>query len=206
RRPSWTCAPPSARAAWPSRASSPSATRRSRAVCSARSSSTICAASSCSWSRGRVTPSPPSPASRRSTPRSSACAPPVTRRETARVSWRTASPCPAPKPMPGSFAETQLRSLGLVDHGHAELARLLELRARVLARQEIVGLLRDRAAHLGAGGFEPLLPGRARLVERPGDHKRLAGQPVAVRVRLRGPALDAQHAAPPSHPAALLRA
>ena len=48
-----------------------------------------------------------------------------------------------------SFLE-QFQERPLIEHGDAELPGLLELRTRILARHDVVGLFRDAAAHLAA--------------------------------------------------------
>src|SRR3989442_13090095 len=70
----------------------------------------------------------------------------------------------------------------LVEHRHAQLARLVELAARVLAGDHVVGLLRHRAGDLAAGTFDQPLG----LVARPRgpaavQHQRLAVQHLLAR-------------------------
>ena len=66
----------------------------------------------------------------------------------------------------------------LVEHrDHAEALGLLELRPCALARNHVVGLLRDRPGHPPPGGHDPLGGLLAReLRQGPGQHERLARQ------------------------------
>ena len=71
----------------------------------------------------------------------------------------------------------QLQQALLVEHLGAELLRLGQLRARVLAGDQVVGLLRHRAGHLAAGRLDRSVASGARQVgQRPGEHERLAHQ------------------------------
>src|SRR5512134_3886368 len=73
-------------------------------------------------------------------------------------------------------AEEGLELAG-VDHGDAELPRLLQLAARLAPGGEPAGLLRDAAGHLAARGLDALLHLVAALArERPGEDERLARQ------------------------------
>ena len=73
---------------------------------------------------------------------------------------------------------------GLVEHRDAEPLGLLELRARRLAGDDVVGLLRHRRGHAAAGGEDPLGRLLAReLRQRAGEHERLAGQRALARRR-----------------------
>jgi hypothetical protein len=53
------------------------------------------------------------------------------------------------------------RGGGLVEDGHAERLRLVELGAGLFAGDEVVGLLADGAGDAAAGGFDHLLGGLA---------------------------------------------
>src|SRR5512132_464822 len=65
----------------------------------------------------------------------------------------------------------------LVEYGNAQGLRLGELRAGVLARDDIVGLLGDARRDPPAGGHDPLAGLLAREVgQRAGEHERFAGQ------------------------------
>src|SRR5690349_3647051 len=69
------------------------------------------------------------------------------------------------------FSTEHLEELLLVDHGDAQLARLVELGAGLFAGHDVVGLLRHGTGDLAAEGLDAL----GRLVarharERPGEH------------------------------------
>src|SRR5512143_2585348 len=78
-----------------------------------------------------------------------------------------------------STAEQPLER-GLVAHLDVEGARLVELRARVLAGQQIVGLAADAAGDLAAGGLDALNDVVARRRQGAGDHQALAGERPAA--------------------------
>src|SRR5438552_8014928 len=81
---------------------------------------------------------------------------------------RMASPAAAPE---------QCEERRLVEHRRPELLRFRELRARVGARDDVVGLLRDAARDAAAGGDDAALGLAARQrIERAGEHDRLAGE------------------------------
>src|SRR5512143_1004437 len=74
-----------------------------------------------------------------------------------------------------STAEQPLER-GLVEHLDAERARLVELRARVLASHQVIGLAADAAGDLAAGGLDALDDVVARRRQGAGDHQTLAGE------------------------------
>jgi predicted esterase len=92
--------------------------------------------------------------------------PEVTERYAERLRLRAADVEFQPSPMPGWQPP-------LVDHLDPQAARLIQLRAGLLARHHKAGLPADGAAHLAARGFDHasgLLAAQVR--QRPGEHER----------------------------------
>src|SRR5918996_6584587 len=79
----------------------------------------------------------------------------------------------------------------LVEHGHTELLGLRQLRARILARDDVVRLLRDATGHLGAPRLERrlgLLAGKA--LEAAGEHDGDARERLLLAGRARDRSLE----------------
>src|SRR6476659_3973417 len=56
-----------------------------------------------------------------------------------------------------SLCTEQLEELGLVQDRHPQLARLVELGAGFIARDDVIRLFGNRAAHLAPEGLDPVL-------------------------------------------------
>ncbi|MDV7392434.1 hypothetical protein RZS08_13805, partial [Arthrospira platensis SPKY1] len=90
-----------------------------------------------------------------------------------------------------SSSRGQRPQAGFVQHGHAELLRLVQLAACLLARHQVVGAAADGAGDFAAVGLDE----RPRLVARPGgqragNHEGQSVQRDGLRLRAGGGELE----------------